>query len=109
MRAWLAPYDLGVSQDVELLAVPTGDFGVYRIRLHIGRLSGQGTTWVRINRGFLNEIRKQFLLWRTIPPETKAEYAAEAEQKAAEEAERARLAEEERKRKEWEEKRKRDE
>jgi len=78
MRAWLAPYDLGVSQAVELLAVPTGDFGVYRIKLRIRRLSGQTTTWVRINRGFLNEIRKQFLLWRTLAPETKAEYAAEA-------------------------------
>ena len=78
MRVWLAPYDLGVSQDVELRAVPTGDFGVYVIRLDISRLSGQATTWVRINRGFLDQIRKQFLLWRTISPEAKAEYMAEA-------------------------------
>lgn len=79
MRVWLSPYDLGVSQDVELRAVPTGDFGVYLIQLRIKRLSGQATTWVRINRGFLNEIRKQFLVWRTISPKGKAEYAAEAQ------------------------------
>ena len=80
MRVWLSPYDLGVSQDVDMQAVPTGDFGVYQIRLRIRRLSGQATTWTRINRGFLNEIRKQFLLWRTISPESKAEYTAEAEE-----------------------------
>ena len=78
MRAWLAPYDLGVSQDVELQAIPAHDFGVYLIQLHIRRLSGQASTWVRINRAFLDEIRKQFLLWRTISPEAKAEYVEEA-------------------------------
>jgi len=80
MRVWLSPYDLGVSQDVELRAVPTGDFGVYLIQLRILRLSGQATTWTRINRGFLDEIRKQFLLWRTLSPEMKQEYCEEAEE-----------------------------
>jgi len=79
MRVWLSPYDLGVSQDVELRAVPSGDFGIYAIQLRIRRLSGQANTWVRINRGFLDEIRKQFLLWRTLPPESKSEYMVEAE------------------------------
>ena len=79
MRVWLSPYDLGVSQDVDMMAVPTGDFGVFQIRLRITRLSGQANTWVRINRGFLNEIRKQFLLWRTVAPESKQEYTEEAE------------------------------
>ena len=78
MRVWLSPYDLGVSQDVELRAVPTGDFGIYMIQLYIRRLSGQSTTWVRINRGFLDDIRKQFLIWRTMPPGTKQEYIDEA-------------------------------
>jgi hypothetical protein len=80
MRTWLAPYDLGVSQDVLMRAVPTGDFGVYSIHLRIGRLSGQAATWTRINRGFLNEIRKQFLLWRTLAPAAKAEYGEEAKE-----------------------------
>ena len=80
MRVWLAPYDLGVSQDLELRAVPTGDFGVYSIHLKIRRLSGQGNMWVRTNRGFLDQMRKQFLLWRTISAEGKDEYMAEAQQ-----------------------------
>ncbi|MFH1605423.1 MAG: ABC transporter permease, partial [Pseudomonadota bacterium] len=80
MRVWLAPYDLGVSQDVELRAVPSGDFGVYSIQLKIKRLSGEGNMWVRTNRGFLDQMRKQFLLWRTISAEGKGEYMAEAQQ-----------------------------
>ena len=59
---------------------PAGDFGVYEIQLRIRRLSGQSNTWVRINRGFLNEIRKQFLLWRTIAPEDKESYFSEAKE-----------------------------
>jgi len=78
MRAWLSPYDLGVSQDVELRAVPTGDFGVFQIQLRIERVSGQANTWVRINRGFLDDIRKQFLVWRTLAPESKQAYIDEA-------------------------------
>ncbi len=58
--------------------MPAGDFGVYTIQLRIQRLSGQANTWVRINRGFLNEMRKQFLLWRTIPDAGKQEYIGEA-------------------------------
>ena len=47
--------------------------------IRISRQSGQASTWVRINRGFLNEIRKQFLLWRTLDPDAKAEYTEESE------------------------------
>ena len=75
---WLAPFDLGISQRLEMRAAPTGEFGVYEIHLTIERVSGQANTWVRMNRGFLNDIRKQFLLWRTIPPEGKQQYFEEA-------------------------------
>ncbi len=30
-RCWLAPYDLGISQDVRFEAEPTGEHGVYAI------------------------------------------------------------------------------
>ena len=39
---------------------------------------------MRINRGFLDEMRKQFLLWRTISPQAKAEYMGEAQEVFAE-------------------------
>ena len=80
LTAWLAPYDLGISQEVELKAIPTGDYNIYRIEVEINRLSGDVASWKRINRGFLNALRKRFLVWRTIPGELKHNYAEEGRQ-----------------------------
>ncbi len=74
LRVWLAPYDLGISQDVRMHAVSTGEHDIYRIDVRIRRLSGDVTSWQRVNRGFLNDIRKLFLVWKTMPPETKEDY-----------------------------------
>jgi hypothetical protein len=86
MTTWLAPYDLGISQDVHLLAIPTGEYNIYRIEVTIFRLSGDVASWKRINRGFLNVLRKRFLVWRTVPPELKADYAQQGRQQLAGEA-----------------------
>lgn len=75
LTAWLAPYDLGISQDVELKAIPTGEHNIYKIEVVITRLSGDVASWKRINRGFLNVLRKRFLVWRTIPGDVKYTYA----------------------------------
>ena len=77
MKAWLAPFDMGISQNVELRALPTEDEGISRIQVYIRRFSGEVSSWKRLNRKFLTEIRKQFLIWRTVPPYSKAEYAEE--------------------------------
>ena len=76
-RCWLAPYDLGISQDVRLNAIPTGEHDIYRMVLVIQRISGDTLSWQRMNRGFLNVLRKQFLVWRTVPSGTKLEFAEE--------------------------------
>ena len=75
-RTWLAPYDLGISQDVQMDALPTGEYHIYRIDMLIHRLSGDVDSWQRINRGFMNVMRKRFLVWRTITPDLKDEYRA---------------------------------
>ena len=77
LTCWLAPYDLGISQEVALLAIPTREHNIYKIEVVINRLSGDVASWKRINRGFLNVLRKRFLVWRTIPPELKHQYADE--------------------------------
>jgi len=74
MRTWLAPYDLGISQDVRLDAIPTGEYNIYRIEVTLRRLSGDVASWRRINRGFLNVLRKRFLVWRTIAMDEKVNY-----------------------------------
>jgi hypothetical protein len=68
MMVWLAPYDLGVSQRIELMTVPAEqeeEKDLYKIYLQVYRESGEIASWKRVNRRFLNLLRKQFLLWRT--------------------------------------------
>ncbi|HGJ65488.1 TPA: FtsX-like permease family protein, partial [bacterium] len=68
MMVWLAPYDLGVSQRISLITTPAHEKeekDLYRIFLNVHRESGEIASWKRVNRRFLNLLRKQFLLWRT--------------------------------------------
>jgi cell division protein FtsX len=76
LRMWLAPYDLGVSQDFELACVPTGESEIFSIELTLHRLAGDTTSWKKTNALFLSSLRKQFLIWRTVPAPEKAAYAA---------------------------------
>jgi len=79
MRTWLAPYDLGISQVVRLRAIPTGEHRIYKIETDIERLSGDMVSWQRMNRNFLNVLRKRFLVWRTLPAGIRGEYQERVE------------------------------
>ena len=79
LRMWLAPYDLGVSQDFRLAMLPTEDEDIYAIQIRLTRLAGDITSWKKTNSLFLSSIRKQFLIWRTVPQGEKAAYADEGE------------------------------
>jgi len=84
LMVWLAPYDLGVSQRVFLRTLPTEDMpGIYRIEMHLQRVSGDVASWQRLNTSFLNVLRKRFLVWRTIPQEVREEYLAAGAQLAS--------------------------
>ncbi len=78
MTAWLAPYDLGISQQVQLQAVPTGEHNIYKIETLLIRRSGDVASWQRMNRNFLNVLRKRFLVWRTLPAGIRQEYQQRA-------------------------------
>lgn len=87
-KTWLAPFDLGVSQMVALNTVPTNMEDVYEVQLRITRESGDVSNWKRVNRRFLNTLRKQFLIWRTLRAEDREKYlsGAVAEESTATEA-----------------------
>ena len=74
MRVWLAPFDMGVSQDADIVLLPSPEPGLYELQLRLWRQSGEIAAWQRVNRGFLGDLRKQLLLWRTIPREAQQEY-----------------------------------
>lgn len=73
-RLWLAPFDQGLSQDFELLARPEGDGRFCALTLRLWRRSGDGHAWLRGNRLFIDELRRQFLVWRALAPAQRARY-----------------------------------
>ena len=75
MKVWLRPFDLGISQEVIMKALPTQESGISRIEVIITRMTGEYAAWRRFNSGFMREIRKQFLIYRTIPEQEKKNYA----------------------------------
>lgn len=78
---WLAPFDLGVSQETILNTEPLQETpGVYRIRLHLLRKSGDIISWKRTNTRFVNHLRKQLLLWRTLTPDKRSDYIKTADE-----------------------------
>jgi hypothetical protein len=82
-KAWLAPFDLGVSQNIVLETVPTDLEDVYDLNLTLLRVSGDVSNWKRVNRRFLNTLRKQFLIWRTLNAAERERYMNEGMEGAA--------------------------
>ena len=79
MLVWLAPFDMGVSQFMQLEFLPTKVASVYTVEIFIQRISGQDTFWQRVNHRFINGLRKEFLLWHTLNDEAKVHHRQVAE------------------------------
>ncbi len=72
---WLAPFDFGINQKVDLQFCPAADEpGFLEIKIRLIRESGEANAWRRINKGFLHNVRKQLLLWRSFDMPTKQHY-----------------------------------
>ncbi|MEI7436203.1 MAG: FtsX-like permease family protein [bacterium] len=75
---WLKPYDLGISQHIEI-AMPTDpETGEFVARVRLTRLSGHTAAWEKRVRPFLGVLRKQLLNWRVTTPEERHAMFAEA-------------------------------
>ena len=78
--AWLAPFDLGIMQQVDFnVSVSPGFKGYKEIGMTIVRKSGEHNTWWRVNKRFVNLIRKQLLIWRSMDAAEKQAHAASVE------------------------------
>jgi hypothetical protein len=65
--AWLSPFDLGVMQHVSFNVTVSPHFkGYMEIGMTIVRKSGEHNTWWRVNKRFVNLIRKRLLIWRSM-------------------------------------------
>ena len=70
VRIWLAPFDFGVKQMVRLEFRPAKEHQQFiDAALIINRESGEVNAWKRLNKNFINAVRKQFLVWRSLDPE----------------------------------------
>ena len=66
--AWLSPFDLGVMQQVHFNVRSSQQLQHYmETKLTIVRNAGEHNTWWRVNKRFVNLIRKQLLIWRAMP------------------------------------------
>jgi hypothetical protein len=74
---WLAPFDFGVKQFVHLLFSPSVEEPEHylEIQVTLQREAGEANAWQRINKAFLNDLRKQLLIWRSLDGEAQTYYA----------------------------------
>ncbi|QLA19803.1 FtsX-like permease family protein [Desulfolutivibrio sulfoxidireducens] len=85
---WLAPFDFGIKERVNIFFLPDmKNPGFMNIEVSLERVAGEAGMWKRLNKGFLNNLRKQLLVWRSLDPEAQVSYeehiiAGLAEQKA---------------------------
>ena len=74
-KVWLAPFDLGIMQGVDVEFCPASDeTGFLEIKIHLQRESGEVNVWRRVNKVFLNQLRKQLLMWRSLDKEAQRHY-----------------------------------
>jgi ABC-type antimicrobial peptide transport system permease subunit len=71
-RTRLFPYDLGISQETRIVALSLENR--WQIHILLNREMGPDSDWRRLNRNFINAIREQLLLWRTVKEEEKIKY-----------------------------------
>ena len=67
-------FDLGVSQFFELRSAASEIEGINEVKIRLTRRSGQPKDWKRLNKVLLDDLRKQFLIWRSVPTETMEHY-----------------------------------
>ena len=82
-RVSLAPYDMGVRQDVEIAVLHTDTPEVLEIEIRLKHVGGQTKHWVRLNRTFLKSLRRQLLGWRNLRPRRMLRYIADGEERLA--------------------------
>ncbi len=85
----LAPYDLGVTQQLRFRLNYDDRVQAYRLTMIVERISGQDTNWVMTNRPFLERMRKYLMRWRNLDLAQQHVYVQQVDQGLAEGADAA--------------------
>jgi hypothetical protein len=70
---WLKPFDLAVSETVTIAIPRDLETGQYKAHLTLRRLTGTRESWLRLNHGFVSQVRRHFLHWRAVTPDQREE------------------------------------
>lgn len=74
-QVWLAPFDFGIKQQVEVQFCPSGEEpGFLEIKILLKRLAGEANVWRRTNKAFIHALRRQLLMWRSLDETSHAHY-----------------------------------
>jgi len=80
-RVQLAPYEQGIRQDIVLAITRSITEQTYLVSLSLRRVSGTVDSWVRFNYPFIDEMRKQMLVWSLLTPEEENKYISMARER----------------------------
>jgi hypothetical protein len=80
---WLAPYDLSVRQDFVIKPTRTDEKDVLGVDIELHHGSGQIPNWIKLNKTFLGDLRRQLLGWRDLKVERILRYITNAREVAA--------------------------
>jgi hypothetical protein len=74
-QVWLAPFDFGIKQQVEVQFCPAAEEPEFlEIKILLKRLAGEANVWRRTNKAFLHALRRQLLMWRSLDETSHAHY-----------------------------------
>ena len=75
-KVWLAPFDFGIMQwvDIRFCRAQEGS-GFIEMCVTMHRRAGEVALWQRVNKSFINSLRKQLLVWRSLDEEGHKLYA----------------------------------
>jgi hypothetical protein len=80
-KVWLAPFDFGIMQQVDVQFCPAQDNATFlEVKLSILRESGEIGQWQRLNKRFVHELRKQLLIWRSMDSAAHESFTADFKQ-----------------------------
>ncbi|MGC9014593.1 MAG: M28 family peptidase [Thermoproteota archaeon] len=71
---WLAPYEQNIEQNISLIALESKTEQRFLLFLTLRRISGTYESWIKSNYFFIDDIRKQMLVWNLLSPEEEKRY-----------------------------------
>jgi len=78
MEVQLAPYEQGIGQTAQIILKKDVKTGRWSIEIFLERKRGRREMWEKSNRNFIDQIRKQLLIWRSLTTEERRLYIKKA-------------------------------